>query len=299
MRTAKRRVKAAILLCCLALASCWSPLASATETAQQRPPAKVDDRSVLHELTRAAGTLIRDGKTTPMATLIGQLGRKQCTLGLAPPTARKLALSEIYRQRREGVLVVAGVYQCKKCTRWHASVASGFLVTGSGAFVTTYHVVNNKAKHTLVAMTCDGKVFAVKEVLAASAADDVAILQLEAAGAKLEPLALAADAPVGTAVGVISHPNNQFYALTHGIVSRYFTAAKDGKRVPVMSITADFARGSSGAPILDDTGAAVGLVRSTTSVYHKVVKGKKENLQMVLKHCVPAARILKLIKPSI
>jgi S1-C subfamily serine protease len=191
---------------------------------------------------------------------------------------------------------VAGAFKCSKCTRWHASPASGLLIAPDGTFVTTYHVVNDAKKHTLIAMTRDGTVYPVGEVLAASREDDVVILRLGAAGVEFRPVALSDDAPVGALVCVISHPAKRFYVLTQGVVSRYFRRTKDGQRVTRMSITADFARGSSGAPVFNERGAVVGLVGSTESVYYKVTKGKKENLQMVFKQCAPASSILKLIR---
>jgi hypothetical protein len=38
------------------------------------------------------------------------------------------------------------------------------------------------------------------------------------------------------------------------------------------------------------------LVASTESLYYHVVDGRKEDLQMVFKHCVPAENVLKLIR---
>ena len=204
--------------------------------------------------------------------------------------------SRVYAELSPSVLVVGGIYKCTRCPRWHASIATGFVVSRSGAFVTTCHVVNAKDRHTLVAMTRDGRVFPVSGVLAASEADDVAILQLDAGGEAFEPLALAQSAAVGEAVRVISHPDRRLYALTRGHVSRHAVRAKGGKRVETLEITADFARGSSGAPVLNAKGAVVGLVRSTHSVYYKRESDKQQRLQMVFKQCVPARSILKLIE---
>ena len=63
----------------------------------------------------------------------------------------------------------------------------------------------------------------------------------------------------------------------------------------MMTITADFAKGSSGAPVFDDRGNVAAMVASTSSVYYTQTKDTQKNLQMVFKQCVPAASILKLI----
>jgi S1-C subfamily serine protease len=197
------------------------------------------------------------------------------------------------------VLVIAGIFKCDKCTRWHAKPASAFVLTSGGAIVTNYHVLQKENNETFLAMTHDGKVYPVKEVLAADKADDLAIVQLELPeGVKLAPLPLAPDAPVGSPVTLISHPDRRFYSLTTGIISRYHTVQKNNQSVPMVSITADYARGSSGAPVLSDRGAVVGIVASTHSVYYTNENGKQENLQMVFKQCIPAASLMKLIEAS-
>jgi len=255
----------------------------------------VDDRSRLKHLEAAATKLIATGTFTPMPTLIAQLERGSCTLDLPAPTANPLTPAQVYAQRCDSVLIIAGVYKCKKCKRWHTTAAGGFVLTASGAAVTNYHVVNSPARHTLVAMAHDGAVCPVREVLAASEAHDVAIVQLETRGTALHPLPLCTDAPVGTPVSVISHPSNRLYTLSTGLVSRYFRRKRKDAMVTMMNITADFARGSSGCPVLDSAGSAVGLVASTESIYYTVEKDKKSNLQMVLKNCVPARSILALV----
>jgi hypothetical protein len=95
-------------------------------------------------------------------------------------------------------------------------------------------------------------------------------------------------------VFVISHPDGHFYSLTRGYVSRRYLTAKD--RVPRLQITADFAKGSSGAGIFNGRGELAGLVTSTSSIYYNESEGKKENLQMVVKSGVPAESITKLFQ---
>jgi S1-C subfamily serine protease len=62
-----------------------------------------------------------------------------------------------------------------------------------------------------------------------------------------------------------------------------------------MAITADYAKGSSGGPVLNARGEVVGMVSSTNSIYYTREKGQNQNLQMVIKSCVPVGAISKLL----
>ena len=254
-----------------------------------------DDHARMRDLTAKATKLVDSGKATPVEILAKQLNRKQCNLSLPTRLTKPLTRPEIYRRNLAGVLVVARIYKCSKCTKWHAGAASGFALTSSGAIATNHHLFESKDKKALVAMTNDGKTYGVKEVLAADKTDDVVILQLDMGGEKLKPLTLAPNAPVGAEVTVISHPNHRFYSLTEGMVSRYSRQRTKRGTTNMMAITADFAKGSSGAPVFDDRGNVAAMVASTSSVYYTQTKDTQKNLQMVFKQCVPAASILKLI----
>jgi serine protease Do len=229
----------------------------------------MSDRDITSNTLRGATTLMRENRTAKMATLVPQLERKQCSLALARPSRRALTPAEIYAKRRASVLLVCAVKPGCVPGVYHQSIAAGFALTESGVIVTNYHVVNQPDAETLVVGTADGRFFAVKEVLAADQKSDVAILQTEATG--LTPASLALDAPVGSPVSVISHPDYHFYVLTQGYVSRYFLDPQS--KAPRMAVTADFAKGSSGAPIFDEHGGVAGMVESTTSVYYNVDKG--------------------------
>lgn len=256
-------------------------------------PEAVNDRRMQSSILKAAEGFITAGTSVKSAALIEQLKQTRCAVKLAKPAKKDRTSGQIYEQHKNSVLVVSGIYKCDKCTLWHAGCASGFVLTESGIAVTNYHVINEAKNETVVAATADGRIMPILKVLAASEADDIAIVQLGGDG--LKPIALQPDAPVGEKICAISHPSNQYYTLTEGIISRYLTRNTKNKEVPVMAITADFAKGSSGAPIFDEAGNAVGMVASTVSIYYTNENGKKDNLQMVLKHCVPAASILKLI----
>jgi serine protease Do len=260
-----------------------------------------DDRGRIKALEQAGRDFVETEKTASANTLKKQLGRKRCRLSLPQPSRQALTAAEVFEERLAGILVVANIYKCSKCPRWHASTASGFVLTSDGAFVTSYHVVagDKGERRSMVVMTSDGKVLPVKEVLAADKDNDTVILRIDDAERSFEPIPLSVDAPVGSEVTVVSHPNRRLYSLTRGVVSRYYLQlTKKGEPTGPgrLAITADFAKGSSGGPLLNRYGDAVGIVASTSSVYYNAQEGDPRNLQMVFKQCIPSEAILKLIE---
>ena len=187
------------------------------------------------------------------------------------------------------------LYNCGKCSKWHTSMASAFAIGKEGIIVTNYHVLEKDDGEILGAMDAEGTVYGVEKVLAANREDDLIILKLR--DAKLIPMSLGKPANVGSDVWVISHPNRKLYTMTKGMVSRYQMILKSGQKPGRrMSITADYAKGSSGAPVFNRKGQVVGVVSSTSSIYYSVENGKKENLQMVVKNCIPVESIHELIQ---
>jgi len=284
---------------CLSFITC---VLSATELRVNRgilPNGMIDDRRLLSELNLHAKQL-RDAKdSVKAADLRKQLNRKQCQLTLQMSGDKKLNTAEIAERSRKGVLVVSGLYKCQNCPNWHSGAASGFMLTEDGAFCTSYHVVDNAKNDTLVIMTGDGRVAPVVEVLAADKRTDLAILRADGKGFTPLPVTLnPLDAPIGGKVRVFSHPNRHFYVLSEGIISRKYldSTRKEGSR-RMISITADFAKGSSGAPVFNEYGAVIASVNNTQSTYYDVKKdGTKDNLQMVFKNTVSLEHLRTLIK---
>ena len=258
----------------------------------------IDDAEIERRLVAAATALIDSGKGVSVKTLAGQLDRRSCGARLAVGGGRKVSAAELVAQARSGVLVVAQSYLCGKCDKRHLSAASGVMLTADGAFATSYHVVNQKTNDVMLIMTGDGRIAPVTAVLAARRDADVAILQAEGTG--FTALPLSTNAPAGMPVRVISNPDNNFFTLSEGVVSRQFVNKRRRGMDPVtmLAITADFAKGSSGGPVFDEFGAVVGIVTSTVSTYFETNNGRRENLQMVFKHCIPSRYLLELTKPG-
>ena len=282
---------ALIMVACSGLSRCLS----AEQDPQVASPHLTEDaRRVSQLLMREGERLLREGKATSRDELRKQLERPSCTISLPSHGSSKLSPEELYEQCRRSVLVIGHLYRCESCPRYHVQTHTGFILTRSGVFATSYHVFNIPRVESLVAMSSDGRIAGVTQVLAANEANDVVVAQLDGSGYVALPLE--GRAAVGTPVWAISHPDHDFYTFTDGIIARYGLQPMGPNEVKLMSVTADFARGSSGAPILNARGAAVGMVRSTRSLYDTEVAGRKEDLQMVFKYCVPAAEILQLFR---
>ena len=279
-------------------------IVSAVQAAELRvnrgilPGGLIDDRRLLSELNQHAKQLREEEGTVKASELLKQLDRKQCTLTLQQPGKEKLNSAQIAERNRKGVLVVSGLYKCQHCPLWHSGAASGFMLTEDGVFCTSYHVIDNKDNDSLVIMSGDGRVAPVVEILAANKATDLAILRAKGKGFTPLPVDTSAQAaPLGGKVRVFSHPDRHFYVLSEGIISRKYldSARREGPR-RMIAITADFAKGSSGAPVFNEYGAVVASVNNTQSTYYSVKNGVKDNLQMVFKNTVSMEHLRELIK---
>ncbi len=303
-----------LILCMLAAAPTWSaelPVTKGTAPSpaekakmQGREPALVprapvagqpfDDREVDLYIEAEGRKLLAAGRIKKLT-----LDRRTCALRLPEPAAEKLAWPEIASRAEAATLVLGEFFRDGKSKETQFSVAAGAFVIGeSGVCVTSQHVAKDRGSRGFVAMTRDGRIFPVREVLAADPVNDVMLFQLDLpADVKLPALPLApAPAPAGSPIVVMSHPDDRFFMLTAGTVARHTVwRTKDGDEA-FMTITADFAKGSSGCPVLDERGAVVGIVNNTESIYYDDDgKRKQLDLQMVIKNTTPGWVVRKMV----
>ena len=258
-------------------------------------PSVIDDQRIMNDFQKKAAQLAETEEYPSLDALREQLAKP---FGM-PELAEVEAPSEILNS----VFVVGTVYDCGKCDQWHlGGLATAWVLASDGVFCTNYHVVDTFKGGLMAVSSWDGKVYPVTEILMADKANDVAVFRVEAEG--LVPLPLAAEeAKVGAKVSCLSHPKQHFFLRTFGEVSRYQIKRTRNRRgrVPQMAITADYAQGSSGGPILNDKNEVVGMVSATSSLYSKAKEGAEQqqgHLQMVMKNCVPAFVIEELLTKS-
>jgi hypothetical protein len=253
----------------------------------------VDDSALRGRCERQISALCDGNSTAKLPALRAELGNGRYPLELLAADATPRSGEELYRRAQGATLIVSKRYNCGRCGQWHFSHASGYLIHASGVFVTSYHVLRGTEEGWLCATGGDGITHGVEKVLAASEADDLVVMKI--LGDEQFPcLPLGATPPVGRHIYSLSHPDHRFYHFADGIVARYFV---EGGRTR-MAVTADHAKGSSGGPVLDDTGAVVGTIAATRSVYYNEKDGDPRNLQMVFKTCIPVAALRELVEPE-
>lgn len=201
----------------------------------------------------------------------------------------------VYKNARSSTLLLGHLFLCGTCDQYHASLAGGVVIDPDGLALTNYHVLDNRQGIVFGAMANDGQVYAIEKVVAASEKDDIALIRLRAA-ADLPYASIQNTIVIGDELFVISHPDGFFHTLTKGYLSRKYLTPE--AKVPRLQITADFAKGSSGAGIFNTVGELVGLTTSTNSIYSETEDKSPGHLQMVIKSGVPISSIRNWFAPA-
>lgn len=222
------------------------------------------------------------------AELQSQLSRKTASVTLPNPKPLTTKESDLYTAARQATVIFSSFGLCGNCAKFHPNPASGFIVSPDGLVITNHHVIADKDASAFAIMTADKKTYPVVEVLASNETADIALVRVDAKNLPYFPVREAANP--GETVYVLSHPSGHFYSFTRGSVSRFMME----RGTPWVEITADYAGGSSGGPIMDSTGQIIGVVSMTNSLYSG--ERRTSDLQMVRKIAVPSKAILNLIK---
>jgi S1-C subfamily serine protease len=139
---------------------------------------------------------------------------------------------------------------------------SGFVISDDGKLATNHHVIEDARR--LVAVFSGGKEVEISGVWASDPGADLAILQLARGGYRSLPLA-SAPAKQGASVVMIGSPLGLAGTVSTGIVSAVrergpeLRSAGDDLSSWGLQITAAMSPGSSGSPVLDESGEVVGV----------------------------------------
>jgi hypothetical protein len=138
------------------------------------------------------------------------------------------------------------------------ALGSGFFVR-PGLIATNYHVIEGAGGGTAKLNGQDAK-YTLGEVAAEDPAHDLALVTI--VGVTGPPLRLSEDAlEVGQPIFAIGNPRGLEGTFSSGIVSSLRALRAD----TIVQITAPISPGSSGGPVIDDRGAAVGVATASFS----------------------------------
>lgn len=207
----------------------------------------------------------------------------------------------VFQLMMEASVIVGSIYDCGRCSNLHPNISGGVIISSDGLVLTNHHVIDRSDSGIkgMLVMTHDGCAYPIVEVLAGSRRSDVALIRIKA-DRPLRAAPLADAAPMAMdAINVISHPQNEFYVLTQGVVSRHAKPTLTGDRGTWMEITATFAGGSSGSGVFNARGEVVGLVSriyplfrtsendATPTANAGEAASFDKYAEMILRRCVP------------
>jgi serine protease Do len=223
---------------------------------------------------------------------------------LAAPGKKEMPAAQIVNDRKDGVLMIYKYFTATaKEPEKIQLYATATALTEDGVCVSNWHVFMGmvQPEATLAAndsvtfvVTLKGDIYPIARILAFNKDADATIFKVNTGTGRLSPIPLGTDLAVGETVHTLTNPEQYLYYYSKGVVARKTANHKLGPMGNRMEITADYAKGSSGGPILDDKGNMAGMVSTTYSIYAH--DQPQINLQMVVKKTIPVQSIRRLIQ---
>ncbi|MGJ8695612.1 MAG: S1 family peptidase [Verrucomicrobiaceae bacterium] len=221
-------------------------------------------------------------------------------LTLKKPATTPLQASQVAQHALVSTYRVGWAYLCDNCDHWHLNLGGGYAISHDGVLATCAHVVDpgelKIREGTLIAINHKGDVFPVKYIHAYHQEMDAALLGIDAT---TTPLALNDQVRPGDPAFCLSRPLDQGKYFSAGIVNRFFWDKKDrgGNDTGLnalshlrLNVSTPWAPGSSGSPVLDSSGNAIGHVARIAPLTKK-----KNSPALITLHIAIPARSIKAL----
>jgi serine protease Do len=256
----------AVLVVLVFVAPAW------TQTSPAKPvtPWYVDDERAFDQFIEKLTALAKAKKgiaTAELARMVETVKPLKADVTLATPRSKPLAPEDVYESILPSVVLLGSVKPTKDDPDEFEDGGFGtaWCLSADGVFVTNRHMFAEAKSEWFGIATHTGEVHPVVEILAVDVTADVAVFRVEGKG--FTPLPLAeSSARVGAWVATLGHPGNQLYTFTQGHVTRYSKEKTEAGVERWMTVTAEYAQGSSGGPIVDRFGNVVGMAALTASI---------------------------------
>lgn len=240
--------------------------------AQTEPSAKefiINDVEFDEVAERQVDKLLEDGKLVSLPAFFKSLPVNRPAISLPTPGNTALEVPEIADKLLESTLGIGTTSYCKECETWHVYLSSGFVVADGGVAATSLHIfqdIEEDIDETYpVAVDATGRVYPITTLLAADADADSCLIQLDGAE-HLPALPLDLTARTGEAVYLMSHPDGRYFRFSEGIIARLVGSEVENRKLTFLDVTAEFAPGSSGGPLVNRHGTVVGHVSTIAAV---------------------------------
>jgi len=159
-----------------------------------------------------------------------------------------ISVEEIVKKNSQAIVLIGALHP--KGT----SFGSGFIVSPDGLIATNLHVVKNAMKIEVKFMNKKAHIDAW--LVSSDVKKDIAILRIERTGLTAVVLGDSDRAQIGEKVVAIGNPLGLENTVSDGLISSVRDA---GKNVKVLQITAPVSPGSSGCPLFNMKGEAIGI----------------------------------------
>ena len=258
--------------------------------------------TILDSLKRPeAASLFKGMNTLKRETRMVQ---EEALVDLVPHSAwkRKLKPGKMMTERRASVLMMFKYLRATTRPEAIEPWATAVVLSEDGVCVTNWHVFWQLIDPTarldlrdslLFVATEAGKIYSISSILSYSRSGDLAFFKIDTRGDRLVPMPMGGDLAVGENVHALTNPAGYPYVYTNGVVSRTFVKESGNPFANRVEITADFAKGSSGGPIMDDRGNMVAMVSCLHPIFY--VDQPPTDRQMGIKECIPVSSIVRLM----
>jgi S1-C subfamily serine protease len=265
----------------------WLEPPQAWQQPQAWPPATPGTRSTgsgrrlfsIVLLTALLSASLSAAGTYAVATLSGSMqpavtaapvAASQSTTGQLVSLTQTQAIVDAVNLVKPSVVIVDSV-DTASAFGTSGGTGSGFVVSSNGLILTNNHVIAGAA--TLTVTLADGRQLPAT-VVSADATHDLALIKVQATGLTAVKLADSSTLQVGELAIAIGSPLGTFTdTVTSGIVSglnRSITVGESGSRTTedltgLIQTDAAINPGNSGGPLLDASGAVIGVVTASSS----------------------------------
>jgi S1-C subfamily serine protease len=263
----------------------------------------VEDEHFESDAGKEADHLAKEGKLVTYTQLAKSLPKSRAELALPAVAESPHSPTELAETLRHSTVAMGLRYQEPHSKKWRFMIGATAFSVAPETLSTSLHVMTidptMMREAQAVAVTEDGKVFPVTEIIASSDRADTCLIRVP--GLKVPSLPLRGGVRPGEPIWCMSHPDGFSYMFTGGQVARISRDRYDEKHQPVLhvEVTAEYCPGSSGGAVTDAAGNVVAQVSSINNYDGFTSRdGKAVNGIVSARTCIAAEELMLLTKPG-